>query len=253
MYKNDPLRDSQSRQVNYGLEQSIGDFLRLTGQIGTGKRKANSAFSSEDNRLTWAGSVFLNLSQKFSFFYNVNKTVTSTSFNSIRSENTRRSLSMFLSLIARLSDNTEIDIIASRTRNTSDAVQDADTVFKNVTVRDLKLHRLYFLLLSEVWGYMPKLFKDRVPLNKFYRWLKMYQGKYQVDYEFKNGDKLVTVDSISFGRMNNQKCKDYIKEQIPIMYEILQMALPDIYANSAIETIEENLFQFQNGSIKSVP
>ena len=135
IYKNDPLRDSQSRQVNYGIEQSIGEFVRLMGQVGTGVRTANSSSLPEDDRLTWAGSVFLNFSERFSLFYNVNKSVTSTSFENISSENTRKSLSMFLSFRGKLTDNSDLDIIASKTNNTSNALRGSETVFKNITAR----------------------------------------------------------------------------------------------------------------------
>lgn len=135
LYENDPTRDSQSRQVNYGIEQSVGEFIRLMGQIGTGKRTANSVISPEEDRLTWAGSIFLNFSERFTLFYNVNKSVTSTSFDNISSENTRKTLSMFLSFRGKLTDNTDLDIIASKTNNTSNAVRGGDTIFKNITMR----------------------------------------------------------------------------------------------------------------------
>ncbi|RMF92924.1 MAG: hypothetical protein D6734_11165, partial [Candidatus Schekmanbacteria bacterium] len=135
LYKNDPLRDSQSRQVNYGIQQSIGDFIRINAQIGTGKRKANSVSRPEDDRLTWSTGVFLALTDRLSLYYNVNRTVTDTSYKNVKKENTRRTLSMFLSLRGKLTDHSDIDIIAGRTRNWTNSVNGGNSVFKNITVR----------------------------------------------------------------------------------------------------------------------
>lgn len=100
------------------------------------------------------------------------------------------------------------------------------------------------MLLAEVWGYMPKIFRDKIPKDKFYIWLKMYQGSYSVIYEFKNGEKMTEVESLSFGRMNNQAFKDYVKTQLPVMYEVLLIGLDSDLANSAIDTIEENFEKY---------
>lgn len=113
-------------------------------------------------------------------------------------------------------------------------------MLKNVTARDLALHRGYFLMLADVWGYLPQAFKNKIPKDKFYEWLKMYQGKYNVIFEFKDGRQFIEFESISFGRMNNNQFRDYIKTQIPVWYELFQELLPNDFANSAIETIEEN-------------
>ena len=111
---------------------------------------------------------------------------------------------------------------------------------KNVTARDIKLHRGYFLMLAEVWGYLPKKFKNKVPKEKFYNWLKMYEGNYTVIFEFKDGRQFIEYNSISFGRMDNHQFRDYVKTQIPTWYELFQSLLPTDFANSAIETIEDN-------------
>ena len=112
--------------------------------------------------------------------------------------------------------------------------------FRNVTERDLKLHRGYFLMLSDVYDYLPVNFKTRVPKDKFYKWLKMYQGGYEVIFKFQDGREFIEYESISFGRMDNHKFKAYVKTQIPIWYSLFQELLTDEFANNAIETIEEN-------------
>ncbi len=148
IYKNVRSRGSQARQIHYGIEQAVGDFLRITGQIGTGKRTSQIGTSPEEDTLTWAASAFLTLTQKLSLFYNVNRTVTDTTFENVRSENTRRSLSMFLTLRGRLTQNSDIDLVASKTRNTSGVKRGGDTVFKNITVR--LENRIFQRISSEV-------------------------------------------------------------------------------------------------------
>ena len=48
--------------------------------------------------------------------------------------------------------------------------------FKEVTGRDLKRLRCYFSLLNYIWEYMPDHFKIKVPVGKFYLWLKHLRG-----------------------------------------------------------------------------
>jgi len=123
----------------------------------------------------------------------------------------------------------------------NEQVKNDDIVyFKNVTKRDLSLHRGYFLMLADVWGFLPVTFKNKVSKEYFYTWLKLYQGKYKVIFKFKDGRELIEYESISFSKMDNNQFKDYIKTQIPVWYELFQELLPNDFANSAIETIEEN-------------
>jgi hypothetical protein len=122
--------------------------------------------------------------------------------------------------------------------------QNEIVTLKNVTARDLKLHQCYFVLLAEVWGYMPKVFRDKIEKGRFYEWIKIYQGRYNILYEFRDGNKMIEVESISFGRMNNNKFKDYVKDQLPVLYEILLIGLDNELANDAIETIEQNFERY---------
>ena len=111
---------------------------------------------------------------------------------------------------------------------------------KSKTERDLGLHRAYFLMLAEVWGYLPKKFRDNIPKEKFYLWLKLYNNNYNVIFEFKDGRQFIEYESISFGRMDNNKFKEYVKMQIPVWYRLFTDLLPEQFANDAIETIEQN-------------
>jgi hypothetical protein len=117
--------------------------------------------------------------------------------------------------------------------------------FKEATQRDVKFHRCYFSLLNFIYEYLPSNFKEAVTIDKFYIWLKHLKGEYTVCFTFKDGTKLVEYDSISFGRMSQDKFETTIKEQLPWIYENVIGAFyeGDIY-NGIIETIEEEYKKF---------
>ena len=136
------------------------------------------------------------------------------------------------------------------------------------TKRDISFHRCYFLLLSFIWGYMPNKFKVVIVKNKFYYWLKHLKKEYKIIYSFTDEDKqediasycldlgistdnaakiaqkfgktdLLEYDSISFGRMSQEKFEAYIKEQLPWIY---QNVIGKVYSgdkySAILETIE---------------
>lgn len=117
--------------------------------------------------------------------------------------------------------------------------------FTEASQRDLRRHRCYFSLLKYIYGYMPQSFKNAVPENKFYLWLKHLKGQYDIIFEFKDGTKLVEYESISFGRMTEVQFREYIKEQLPFIYtEVIGKFFDgDIY-NGIIETIEKDYQKF---------
>jgi hypothetical protein len=117
--------------------------------------------------------------------------------------------------------------------------------FKNMTPRDIKMHRCYFSLLNFIYGYLPNKFKKAVPINKFYIWLKHLKGEYDVLFEFKDGTKLVEYESISFGRMNDHKFKEYVKNQLPYIYEnVIGVYFKDEMFDGIIDTIEQEYEKF---------
>lgn len=113
------------------------------------------------------------------------------------------------------------------------------TTFKEVTQRDLSMHRCYMLLLAFIWEYMPKVFKESVPKDRFYQWLKHFKKEYKVEFTFKDGSQLIEYTSIAFGRMSQKTFEKYIAEQLPFIYENVIGAYfeGDIHKN-IIETIE---------------
>ena len=117
---------------------------------------------------------------------------------------------------------------------------------KNSTARDLKLHRCYFSLLNYVWLMLPDNFRAQVPCSEFYNFLKMLKGEYEVIFEFQDGRKMIEYKSISFGRMNDTKFKEYVKEQILVIYEdVIYKVFKDTeIAANIIENIENDYEKF---------
>lgn len=117
--------------------------------------------------------------------------------------------------------------------------------FIETTSRDLSFHRCYFSLLGFIYDYLPESFKTKVNKDNFYIFLKHLKGQYNVLFTFKDGTKLVEYESIAFGRMSQKTFENYIREQLPWIYEnvIGQFFKGDIY-NGIIETIEEEYKKF---------
>lgn len=146
----------------------------------------------------------------------------------------------------------------------------------DATKRDLAMHRCFFALLNYVYAYMPERFKKEVPGDKFYNFVKHVQGKYTTVFSFRDDEKisdildtclelgidaekastiaakfgktdLIEYESISFGRMSQKRFKEYISEQMPILYEeILGKFFKDEVLSGIIETIEEDFTNFMN-------
>jgi hypothetical protein len=146
--------------------------------------------------------------------------------------------------------------------------------YKEAGNRDLKLHRCYFSLLNFIYGYLTNKFHEAVPESEFYKWLKHLKKEYKVVYSFIDNDKIediidyclklgldaeiaskiavkfgktdmIEYESISFGRMSNDRFKEYVKELLPYIYKnvIGKFYDGDIY-NGIVETIEEEYKKF---------
>lgn len=117
--------------------------------------------------------------------------------------------------------------------------------FKEVTARDLRRHRCYMSLLAYIWSYLPQSFKNAVPKDKFYLWLKHLKGQYDILFEFQDGTKLVEYESIAFGKMSEQRFREYIKEQLPFIYsDVIGKYFEGAIYDSIIETIEKDYEKF---------
>lgn len=114
-----------------------------------------------------------------------------------------------------------------------------------VGARDLKFHRCYFSLLAFIYDYLPPSFKKKVLKNDFYKFVKHLKGEYRVLYTFKDGTKMIEYDSIAFGSMSQKRFEDYVREQLPFIYEniIAEFFTGPIY-DGIISTIEEEYQKF---------
>jgi len=117
--------------------------------------------------------------------------------------------------------------------------------FKNISHRDEKFHKCYFSLLNYIWLMMPPHFRAKIPCKEFYKFLKMMQGEYDEVFTFKDGKKMIEYRSISFGKMNQQQFKEYVANQLPVIYEdlIMQIYKAD-QATLVIESIEDEYKKF---------
>ena len=117
--------------------------------------------------------------------------------------------------------------------------------FSEITKRDLKFHKCYMDLLSTIYEYLPKMFKDAVPKKKFYIFVKHLEKDYKVLFEFKDGTKMIEYESIAFGNMSQKRFEEFISEQLPFIYENIIGAYFDgeIYKNILL-TIEEDYRTF---------
>ena len=113
------------------------------------------------------------------------------------------------------------------------------------TERDYKFHQAYFVLIGFIYDYMPDKFKNKVLKQHFYKWLQTLKEDYEVVFTFSDGRQLVEYTSLSFGRMSQERFKDYIKEQLLWIYENVIGAFysGEIY-DGIIQTIEKEFEKF---------
>jgi hypothetical protein len=117
--------------------------------------------------------------------------------------------------------------------------------FETKTSRDISFHRCYFLLISFIYDYLPDSFKSKVPKKHFYKWLQTLKGDYEVVFTFQDGKELIEYNSISFGRMSQERFENYIREQLPWIYEnVIGAFYKDEIYNNIIDTIEKEFEKF---------
>jgi len=113
------------------------------------------------------------------------------------------------------------------------------------TSRDFNFHRCYFSLINFIWSYLPDKFRENVPQKYFYKWLQTLKGNYEVIYTFKDGQQLIEYESLSFGRMSQERFEDFIREQLPWIYEnVIGKFYTGEKYDSIIETIESEYEKF---------
>ena len=117
--------------------------------------------------------------------------------------------------------------------------------FLEMTNRDISFHRCYFSLLGFIYDYLPNQFKNKIPKDNFYLFIKHLKKQYKVLYVFADGSQQIEYDSISFGRMSQKTFENYIREQLPFIYtEIIGAYFEGEIYNGIIDTIEEEYKKF---------
>ena len=97
--------------------------------------------------------------------------------------------------------------------------------FKVIESRDLKLHKAYFGMLSFIWERLPLKFKNKCSKTSFHEFIKHLAKEYVVEHTFKDGSQKIKYNSISFGKMNNVKFKEYFNNILSVIYEDLLIPL----------------------------
>jgi len=116
--------------------------------------------------------------------------------------------------------------------------------FLEVGARDINFHRAYFSLIGYVYDWLPKSFKDKIPKDKFYTFLKHIRGDYDVIFEFRNGTKFVEYRSIAFGKMSQHTFTEYVRNQLPFIYgEVIQVLYPEKRDSDRIIAAIEDEYQ----------
>lgn len=117
--------------------------------------------------------------------------------------------------------------------------------FEEKKDRDLRFHRAYFALINYIYSWLPANFKIEVPEKDFYKWLKILLKQYSVIYTFKDGRQLIEIESISFGRMSQKTFVNYVRDQLPLIYEnVIRALFSEEEANAIIEAIEIEFEKF---------
>jgi hypothetical protein len=101
--------------------------------------------------------------------------------------------------------------------------------FKVIEARDIALHKAYFGMLAFIYDRLRPDFKERISKPNFYIFLKEIGKEYKVLHTFKDGVEFKEYNSISFGKMNNTKFKEYFNNQLSIIYEDLLFPLEQYY------------------------
>ena len=127
----------------------------------------------------------------------------------------------YLALMEFKSLGTALMPLSQKARQMCEMNRGSVLLMQEKTQRDLKFHRAYFSLLRFIYSWLPNNFKEAVSEKHFYQWLKHLSGKYEILYRFKDGTCMVEYESISFARMTQATFKDYVREQLSLIYEYL--------------------------------
>jgi hypothetical protein len=118
---------------------------------------------------------------------------------------------------------------------------DSQVYMKLVQARDLQMHKGYFAILKFIYKKLPLIFRQNIPEKSFYKFVKTLSNEYKEVYKFKNGITLIEYDSISFGKMNQTKFREYFNNQLSIIYEELLIPMEVDYIMDEVNAEFEKL------------
>ena len=111
-----------------------------------------------------------------------------------------------------------------------DSLKDKEQVYlKNIEARDLGMHKAYFKILGYIYDRLNVKFRNSIPKENFYKFLKMISKEYSVVFKFKDGREFIEYKSISFGKMNQKTFREYFNNQLSIIYEELLIPMEQDY------------------------
>ncbi|MFA6973970.1 MAG: DUF1367 family protein [Parcubacteria group bacterium] len=130
----------------------------------------------------------------------------------------------------------------------ADQLRNGEVVsFQEITKRDLSFHKNYMALLGYIWDFLPPKFRKAVPKDRFYQWLKHLKGQYNIIYKFNDGTTLIEYQSIAFGNMSEKRFHEYVKNQLPWIYEeVIGAFYEGEIMQNIIENIEADFHKFMD-------
>ena len=141
------------------------------------------------------------------------------------------------------------DALVGANKEAIDIIQDLEsgeiTYLKQSKERDSMFHKCYFMLLGYIYGLLPGTFKKVIKKKHFYTWLKYLKGEIEIIFEFKDGPAFCEPVSISFSKMDEQKFKEFVRNQLVFIFgDVLPKLLNEKELKFAIDSIEENFERF---------
>jgi hypothetical protein len=169
---------------------------------------------------------------------------------------------------------TDGKFIPTDTSICNDLIEGEIISVKPIRTRDLPMHKCYFSLLNYIWKWMPAKFQEKVLNKYFYKWLQTLKKEYKILFSFADEDKIKSIidtcidlgisaenasiiatkygkidmieyESISFGRMDEYKFRNYVKEQLPFINEnLINKLFDEETANNIIEDVEKEFEKY---------
>lgn len=116
-----------------------------------------------------------------------------------------------------------------------------EVLLKEVSVRDIGMHKAYFMILKFIYDRLNKSFRAEIQSKDFYMFLKFLSKDFKVKFKFKDGREFIEYNSISFSKMNQTKFREYFNNQLSVIYEELLIPMNQDYLMDEINIEFEKL------------